>query len=61
MADSDRDHITLKWTPPKKDGGAPIKGYNVERKDPRTGQFKKINKEPVTVRYMIVLCLYLCG
>ncbi|KAK2158172.1 hypothetical protein LSH36_175g03003 [Paralvinella palmiformis] len=45
--DSDYDHIKIKWNPPKKDGGAPISGYNVERKDPKSGRWIKVNKEPV--------------
>lgn len=27
------DSITLEWTPPKKDGGNPIKGYQVEKRE----------------------------
>ncbi|CAF0817484.1 unnamed protein product, partial [Didymodactylos carnosus] len=29
----DRDHIEIKWSPPRNDGGSPIKGYIVERRD----------------------------
>ncbi len=49
MKDSDKTQITIEWDPPKKDGGAPIQAYNVERKDPRTGRWSKVNKEPVYV------------
>lgn len=49
VADSDKDHITIKWDPPKKDGGSPVLGYNVERRDPKTGTWKKINSDPVKV------------
>lgn len=49
VTDSDKDHITIKWDPPHKDGGAPIMGYNVERKDPKTGRWTKVNSEPLTV------------
>ena len=31
--DWDKDHVDLKWPPPKNDGGAPITGYIVEKKE----------------------------
>ena len=49
VEDSDKKQITIKWDKPKSDGGDPIQGYNVERKDPRTGRWNKINKEPIEV------------
>ena len=49
VKDSDKTEITIQWDPPAKDGGAPILGYNVERKDPRTGRWNKINKDLVPV------------
>ena len=49
LDDSDRDHIAIRWEPPKKDGGASIKHYDVERKDPKSDKWIKINKEPVMV------------
>ena len=49
VKDSDKDFIEIEWDPPRKDGGAPITGYNVERKDPRTGRWNKVNRDPVTV------------
>jgi hypothetical protein len=47
--DRDREHIKIKWEPPENDGGNPVKAYDVERKDPKTNRWGKINKEPVTV------------
>jgi len=49
VTDSDKDHISIKWTPPKKDGGSPITGYNVERRDPKTGRWTKLNSDPLPV------------
>ena len=49
VKDSDKDFIEIKWEAPKKDGGAPITGYNIERKDLRTGRWNKVNGEPVPV------------
>lgn len=34
--DWDKDHVDLEWTPPKKDGGAPITDYIIEKR-PKNG------------------------
>ncbi|KAG8238874.1 hypothetical protein J437_LFUL018785 [Ladona fulva] len=44
--DSDKDHIKIKWTPPISNGGSPILGYEVERRDRMTGRWVKLTKEP---------------
>ena len=49
VVDSAKNFIKIQWEKPKKDGGAPVTGYNIERKDPRTGTWNKINDEPVKV------------
>ena len=49
VTDSDKDHITIKWAPPKKDGGSPITGYNVERQDRKTRMWTKLNSDPLLV------------
>ncbi len=41
VTDWDADRIDLEWTPPQKDGGAPISGYIVEKKDPITKEWVK--------------------
>ena len=41
-----RDRIEVKWAPPRNDGGNPVKGYIVERRD-KTGKKKewaKVNR-----------------
>lgn len=46
VADYDRDHIDIKWEPPEDDGGAPIKGYHVERKEPKSQRWLRLTKAP---------------
>ncbi|KAE8739414.1 hypothetical protein FOCC_FOCC015100, partial [Frankliniella occidentalis] len=45
--DSDKDFIKIKWTPPIANGGSPIIGYDVERRDKNTGRWIKLNSDPV--------------
>ncbi|XP_070200689.1 twitchin-like isoform X4 [Littorina saxatilis] len=47
VVDRDRTFIELKWEPPSNDGGAPITGYDIERKEPKTNRWTKINKSPL--------------
>lgn len=42
VKDQDRDHITVQWEPPENDGGAPITGYEVERREPKTNRWIKV-------------------
>lgn len=45
--DWDKDHVDLVWTPPKEDGGAPITGYVVEKREKGTGKWVKAIEVPV--------------
>nr|KAG5709145.1 hypothetical protein BaRGS_028601 [Batillaria attramentaria] len=47
VVDRDRTFIELKWEPPTNDGGAPITGYDIERKEPKSNRWVKINRAPV--------------
>ncbi|CAF1142161.1 unnamed protein product [Rotaria sordida] len=45
-ASRDRDHIEIKWSPPRSDGGNPIKGYIIERREkgPKKKDWTDINR-----------------
>jgi len=47
--DTDKDHIKIKWKPPISNGGSPIIGYDVEKRERMTGRWVKLNKDPVKV------------
>ena len=45
LKDWDKHHVDLKWTAPKKDGGAPIEKYIIEKKD-QYGKWQKAGEVP---------------
>ncbi len=47
VVDTDRDFIKIKWSPPRSDGGSPITGYDIERKDLKGNRWVKANRDPV--------------
>ncbi|CAD7001755.1 unnamed protein product, partial [Ceratitis capitata] len=52
LVESDKTHITFKWKPPISNGGSPVSGYDIERRDLTTGRWVRINAEPVpTMEY----------
>lgn len=53
--DSDKDFIKIKWKAPISNGGSPIIGYDVERRERMTGRWVKVNRDPVRVRLYISL------
>ncbi len=44
----DSTYISIKWTPPKTDGGSPITGYIIEKKETTATRWGKAIKETVT-------------
>lgn len=46
LVETDKDHITIKWKAPISNGGSPIVGYEVERRDKATGRWVKLTKSP---------------
>lgn len=52
VAETDSDHISIKWTSPESDGGSPITGYDIERKEATSAKWTKLNIHAVKV------CLY---
>lgn len=46
LVDSDKDHIKIKWKAPISNGGSPIIGYDIERRDKATGRWIQLNKTP---------------
>ncbi|XP_052707844.1 twitchin-like isoform X13 [Crassostrea angulata] len=42
--EQDRDHIIIGWEPPENDGGNPVQGYIVERKEPKSNRWTPINR-----------------
>ena len=49
IADWDKDHVKLKWEPPLKDGGAPITGYIIEKKEKGSPRWVKAADVPGNV------------
>lgn len=45
--DTDKDHIKIRWSLPHSNGGSPIVGYDIERRDVRAGRWVKVNRDPV--------------
>lgn len=41
VTDWDKDHVDLKWTPPVKDGGSPITGYVIEKREKGSPKWTK--------------------
>lgn len=44
--DWNKDHVDLKWTPPDKDGGAPISHYLIEKKEKGSPRWEKAAEVP---------------
>ena len=48
VTDYNTTKITITWTPPESDGGSPITGYFVERKEKTSSRWVRVTKETIT-------------
>lgn len=49
-----RDSATLKWKAPKDDGGSPLTGYIIEKRDAKKTTWSKAGKvKPDTLEYVV--------
>ncbi|XP_038047566.1 titin-like, partial [Patiria miniata] len=48
VSDIDSTQMTVTWSPPSVDGGSPVTGYILERKEKTSSRWTKVTKEPVT-------------
>uniref|UniRef100_A0AAQ4NV29 Myomesin 3 n=1 Tax=Gasterosteus aculeatus aculeatus TaxID=481459 RepID=A0AAQ4NV29_GASAC len=44
VSDVNKDYVFLAWQPPSADGGSPVEGYYVERRDLRRGEWVRCNE-----------------
>ncbi len=48
VTDINANSMTLHWSPPSSDGGSPITGYIVERRDTSKMSWSVVNRVPIT-------------
>lgn len=46
--------MTVTWTQPSDDGGSPVTGYILERKEKTTTRWTKVTKQPISETTMTV-------
>lgn len=51
IVDWDKDHVDLKWAKPVNDGGSPITGYVIEKREKGTGKWIKAAEVSKRIKY----------
>ena len=54
VSDIDSTHMTATWTTPSIDGGSPVTGYILERKEKTATRWIRVTKEPITEMTLVV-------
>ena len=53
VSDIDSSKMTVTWTEPSDDGGSPVTGYILERKEKTATRWTKVTKQPISETTLI--------
>ncbi len=55
VVEVDSNSMTITWTPPKKDGGSPVTGYIIEKKDRYSIRWTKVKETSIAENVYTVM------